>query len=157
MRNEAANKETLEAQKALPETVPFGTGPTGVSGEDGRPRIAETVDLVHAILAARHEDEMRTNPRQFRESLFAELRRRIPVSRGRRPAKHLDQAKEMRQAGMSYHRIAVLIKPEYESWGTYQRKEFRELLRIGLRARKRRAAHSASETKSPADVLSPAS
>ena len=155
MENDSANKGFSTHAEALPETAPFGTGPTAVSGEDGRPRIAETVDLVHAILAARHEVELRTNPRKFRESLFAELRRRIPVSRGRRPAKHLDQAMEMRRAGMSYHRIAVLIKPEYENWGTYQRKEFRELLRIGLRTRKRRAAHLASETKSPADVPSP--
>ena len=117
-------------------------------------RIVETADLIMDALAARHGDELRSDLRQLRESLFAELRRRMTVPLGRRRSLQLDQAEELRRQGKSFHEIASILEPAYRDWGTYQRQECRERLKQGLRARKKRSLHSCPPTNPP-QLVSP--
>lgn len=114
-----------------------------------RPRLHETADLIHGLLAVRHGAEIRQDPRQFREALFRELRRRLPAPTGRPPAKHLDRAAELRQTGLTYHQIAVKMEPAFPTWSLWERETYKDRLRNGLLTRKRRSLRMSSATKTP--------
>jgi len=134
MPKNAPKKRTSDATPAAPEAVPFGAPPAA-----DRPRIAETTDYVMAILAARHGDEMRANPKQFKEAIVQEIRRRMTIRKGRPRAVHLDAAERLRAQGLTFHNIAIRVEPRYSEWNRYRQREYCEQLRQALRARKKRS------------------
>jgi hypothetical protein len=109
--------------------------------ESARQRIAETAEIILRILESRHAGEIRDNAKALRDSLLAEVRRLLPVPAGRRRSATLDRAEALRSQGKSFHEIATILDPAYGKWGTYQRQEYRNRLKQGLRARKKSRAH----------------
>lgn len=117
-------------------------------------RIVETADLIMDAITARHGNELSSDPRLLRESLFAELRRRMALRAGRRRSQELDHAEELRRQGKSFHEIASILRPEYRNSGTYQRQEIRDRLKKGLRKREKRRVNLSPATN-PHDFVSP--
>lgn len=146
----------VPAGLSAPQDANGGAFPTSqeANGAPPRPRLQETADLIHSLLAVRHGAEIRQDPRQFREALIRELRRRLPAPTGRRPAQHLDRAAELRQAGLTYHQIALKMEPAFPTWSLWERETYKARLRNGLLARKRRSLRISPATKPP-EVVPP--
>lgn len=124
------------------------------TSELARTRLSETADLILSAIEARHGEELRSDPKFLREALFAELRRRMAAPTGRRRSRNLDLAEALRKEGKTYHQIAALLNPEYGTLTTWQRQQYRERLKKGIKGRKKRAATLCPSKKGP-DASSP--
>jgi len=127
--------------------------PRAPASEASHARLIKTADLIMSTVHARHAVEVHSDPKDFREALFALLRSRMAAPVGRRRSSELDRAEALRKQGKTYQQIAATLHPAYGSWGTYQRQQCRERIQKALQARKKRAAGLYPSTNRP-DVSS---